>query len=104
VADARFAKPLDGDLVRRLATDHEVLITIEEGSIGGFATQVMHFMAHQGLLDHGLKFRPMCQPDFFIDHDTQQKQVELAGLAARDIVATALAALDRAIVETPARA
>ena len=104
VADARFAKPLDGDLVRRLATDHEVLITIEEGSIGGFATQVMHFMAHQGLLDHGLKFRPMCQPDIFIDHDTQQKQVELAGLAARDIVATALAALDRAIVEAPARA
>jgi 1-deoxy-D-xylulose-5-phosphate synthase len=104
VADARFAKPLDGDLVRRLATDHEVLITIEEGSIGGFATQVMHFMAHQGLLDHGLKFRPMCQPDIFIDHDTQQKQVELAGLAAPDIVATALAALDRAIVETPARA
>jgi 1-deoxy-D-xylulose-5-phosphate synthase len=104
VADARFAKPLDGVLVRRLAAEHEVLITVEEGSIGGFATQVMHYMAHKGLLDNGLKFRPMCQPDIFIDHESQQKQVEIAHLAAADIVATALAALGGAIAEAPARA
>jgi 1-deoxy-D-xylulose-5-phosphate synthase len=104
VADARFAKPIDEDLVRRLAAEHEVLITIEEGSIGGFATQVMHFMALNGLLDNGLKFRPMCFPDIFIDQDTPAKQYELAGLTAADIVANALAALGRLIVETPARA
>jgi 1-deoxy-D-xylulose-5-phosphate synthase len=104
VADARFAKPLDEDLVRRLAAEHEVLITIEEGSIGGFASQVMHFMAHQGLLDNGLRFRPMCQPDIFIDHESQTKQVEIAHLAAGDIVATALAALGHTVLEAPARA
>jgi 1-deoxy-D-xylulose-5-phosphate synthase len=84
--------------------EHEVLITIEEGSIGGFATQVMYFMALAGLLDNGLKFRPMCFPDFFIDHDTPAKQYELAGLTAADIVANALSALGQMIAETPARA
>lgn len=104
VADARFAKPIDEDLVRRLAAEHEVLITIEEGSIGGFATQVMHFMALQGLLDNGLKFRPMCFPDIFIDQEAPAVQYELAGLTAGHIVNTALTALGQEIAETPARA
>jgi 1-deoxy-D-xylulose-5-phosphate synthase len=104
VADARFAKPIDEDLVRRLAAEHEVLITIEEGSIGGFATQVMHFMALQGLLDNGLKFRPMCFPDIFIDHESPAKQYELAGLTAADIVRQALSALGKEIAEAPVRA
>ena len=105
VADARFAKPIDQALVRQLAGEHEVLITIEEGSIGGFATQVMHFMALQGLLDNGLKFRPMCFPDIFIDHEAPARQYELAGLTAADIVKTALCALGREeIVEAPVRA
>ncbi len=93
VADARFAKPLDTDLVRRLAREHEVLITIEEGSIGGFASHVLQDLAMAGLLDHGLKVRPMILPDRFIDHAAPAKQYEQAGLDAKGIVATALAAL-----------
>ena len=93
VADARFAKPIDGDLVLRLAREHEVLITVEEGSIGGFATQVMHCLATAGQFDAGLKFRPMVLPDCFIDHDQPERQYDQAGLNARHIVATALAAL-----------
>ncbi len=93
VADARFAKPLDMDLVRRLAREHEVLITIEEGSMGGFGAAVLHHLARDGLLDRGLKIRPMTLPDVFIDHDKPEKQYETAGLAARHIVATTLAAL-----------
>jgi len=93
VADARFCKPLDEDLIRRLARDHEVLITIEEGAIGGFAAHVMQFMAKAGLFDRGCKFRPLTLPDIFIDHDTPQKQYDLAALNAPQIVATALTAL-----------
>ena len=93
IADARFAKPLDHDLIRRLAHEHPVLITIEEGAAGGFAAHVMQFMALDGLLDNGLKFRPMTLPDIFIDQDKPELQYELAGLNARHIVATALAAL-----------
>jgi 1-deoxy-D-xylulose-5-phosphate synthase len=93
VADARFAKPLDAALVEQLARHHEVLITIEEGSIGGFGSAVMHHLAWKGLLDHGLKIRPMVLPDRFIDHDSQTKQIAAAGLSARDIVATALDAI-----------
>ena len=93
VADARFAKPLDTDLVRRLAREHEVLITIEEGSIGGFASQVLQYLATNGLLDHGLKVRPMILPDRFIDHAAPARQYAQAGLDAPAIVATALAAL-----------
>src|SRR6201992_2773658 len=70
VADARFAKPLDTDLIRRLAQNHEVLITIEEGAVGGFSAYVMHYMATAGLLDRGLKVRPMVLPDRFQDQDT----------------------------------
>ena len=95
VADARFAKPLDEDLVRRLAKDHEVLITIEEGSIGGFGSYVLNFLALDGLLDAGLKVRPMTLPDRFIWHDSPYNQYESAGLNAHHIVATALTALGR---------
>ncbi|WP_188262757.1 1-deoxy-D-xylulose-5-phosphate synthase [Azospirillum tabaci] len=93
VADARFAKPLDVELVRRLALDHEVLITIEEGSVGGFGSFVLQHLAMTGLLDGGLKIRPMVLPDRFLDHDNPAKQYEEAGLAARHIVATVLQAL-----------
>jgi 1-deoxy-D-xylulose-5-phosphate synthase len=93
VADARFAKPLDEELVRRLAANHEVLITIEEGSIGGFSTQVMHSLATAGLLDGGLKVRPMVLPDTFIDHDSPANQYDQAGLTARHIVINVLWAL-----------
>lgn len=93
VADARFCKPLDEDLIRRLAREHEVLITIEEGSIGGFASHVMQFMAHDGLFDRGCKFRPMVLPDTFIDHDTPARQYDQAGLNAAQIVTQALTAL-----------
>jgi 1-deoxy-D-xylulose-5-phosphate synthase len=68
VADARFAKPLDHDLIRQLARHHEVLITIEEGSVGGFGSHVLQFLAMEGLLDGGLKVRPMVMPDIFMDH------------------------------------
>jgi 1-deoxy-D-xylulose-5-phosphate synthase len=93
VADARFAKPLDHELLRRLASEHEVLITLEEGAIGGFAAQVAHRLAWDGLLDGGLKFRPLYLPDFFIDHDKPERQYEIAGLTAGNIVTTALQAL-----------
>ena len=93
VADARFGKPIDEDLVRRLAGEHEVLITIEEGAIGGFSAHVLQFLAKDGLLDSGLKIRPLTLPDRFIAHGTPQGMYEDAGLAARDIVTTALATL-----------
>jgi 1-deoxy-D-xylulose-5-phosphate synthase len=96
VADARFAKPLDTDLVERLAREHDVLVTVEEGSIGGFSTQVLHHLAQKGMLDHGLKIRPLTLPDRFIDHDTPARQYEAAGLDARHIAAAALQALGRA--------
>src|SRR5205085_8324836 len=92
VADARFAKPLDTDLVRRLAREHEVLITIEEGAVGGFGSHVLQYLATAGLLDQGLKVRPMVLPDRFIDHASPQRQYAEAGLDAPHIVATALAA------------
>ena len=104
VADARFAKPLDTDLINRLVREHEVVITIEEGAIGGFGTHVLHHLAMTGQLDHGLKIRPMVLPDLFLDHDSPNAQYDAAGLNARHIVATALAALGREIAELPARA
>ena len=96
VADARFAKPLDEELVRTLAREHEVLVTIEEGSVGGFGAQVLHFLAATGVLDAGLKVRPMVLPDRFIDHDRPELQYAAAGLLSGDIVTTALEALGRA--------
>jgi 1-deoxy-D-xylulose-5-phosphate synthase len=104
VADARFAKPLDTDLINRLVREHEVVITIEEGSIGGFGSHVLQHLAMTGQLDNGLKIRPMVLPDLFLDHDSPNAQYETAGLNARHIVATALAALGREIAELPARA
>jgi 1-deoxy-D-xylulose-5-phosphate synthase len=96
VADARFCKPLDEELIRRLADEHEVLIIIEEGAIGGFASHVFGFLAHEGLLDGGLKVRPMYLPDRFIAHAKPVEQYADAGLEARHIVATALIAFGRA--------
>ena len=93
VADARFAKPIDTALVSRLAKNHELLITIEEGSIGGFSTQVLHWLASSGLLDRELKVRAMVLPDTFIDHDKPEKMYAEAGLDAASIVATACRAL-----------
>jgi 1-deoxy-D-xylulose-5-phosphate synthase len=104
VVDARFAKPLDTDLINRLAREHEVLITIEEGSIGGFGSHVVHHLAVAGLLDSGLKIRPMVLPDRFLDHDNPVKQYDEAGLNARHITATALAALGRTDAVIPASA
>ncbi|MBC7634051.1 MAG: 1-deoxy-D-xylulose-5-phosphate synthase [Acetobacteraceae bacterium] len=93
VADARFAKPIDTALVEQLARHHEMLVTIEEGSSGGFGALVMQHLAWAGLLDNGLKFRPMVLPDRFIDHDTPARQMIEAGLNAADIVATVSVAL-----------
>ena len=104
VVDARFAKPLDIELINRLAREHEVLITIEEGSIGGFGSHVVHHLAVAGLLDQGLKIRPMVLPDRFLDHDNPAKQYDDAGLNARHITATALAALGRTDAVIPASA
>src|SRR5690606_1963510 len=95
VADARFAKPLDHDLIRRLAREHEVLITVEEGSVGGFAAQVLHMLAHEGLLDSGLRVRPLVLPDEFTDHAKPEKMYADAGLDAAGIVRTVFAALGR---------
>ncbi len=98
VADARFAAPLDAELICRLAASHEVTIAIEEGAAGGFAAHVMQLLAREGLFDRGLKFRPMTLPDRFIEQDTPANMYRAAGLAASDIVAAALSALgsDRA--------
>ncbi|MBB44442.1 MAG: 1-deoxy-D-xylulose-5-phosphate synthase [Rhodospirillaceae bacterium] len=104
VADARFAKPIDEELVEMLAMQHEVLISVEEGSIGGFATQVMHFLASKGLLDSRIKYRPMCQPDIFIDHASQQSQNQIAGLHSDAIVKMALFALGQEVSESTVRA
>jgi 1-deoxy-D-xylulose-5-phosphate synthase len=93
VADARFAKPLDRDLIRRLAANHEVLVTVEEGSRGGFGAHVLQFLAEDGLLDGGLKVRTMTLPDAYQDHDSPEKMYEAAGLDAKGIVATVLAAI-----------
>jgi 1-deoxy-D-xylulose-5-phosphate synthase len=95
VADARFMKPLDHEMITRLARNHEVLVTIEEGSVGGFGSHVLHYLAETGLLDRGLKVRSMVLPDVFIDHDAPGKMYEQAGLAASGITATVLTALGR---------
>ena len=93
VADARFAKPLDHDLIRRLAKEHEVLLTIEEGAIGGFGAHVLHFLAEDGRLDKGLKVRTMVLPDIFIDQDKPEVMYAVAGLNAQQIVEKALGAM-----------
>jgi 1-deoxy-D-xylulose-5-phosphate synthase len=93
VADARFAKPLDIELLLRLAREHEVLLTIEEGSVGGFGSFVLQALADQGVLDRGIKVRQMVLPDAYIDHDTPNAMYAKAGLDAKGIVAKAFEAL-----------
>jgi 1-deoxy-D-xylulose-5-phosphate synthase len=105
VADARFSKPLDTDMVLRLANEHEVLITIEEGAIGGFAAQVMQTLAENGALDRGLKLRSMMLPDIFIDQDSPNAMYAKAGLDAKGIVKKVFEALGKDVkVETVQRA
>lgn len=96
VADARFAKPLDTALIEQLARHHDVLVTVEDGTVGGFASAVLHHLAWRGVLESGLKVRPMVLPDRFIDHDSPVRQITEAGLDAAHIVATVLAALGHA--------
>ena len=103
VADARFAKPLDLDLILRLAREHEVLITIEEGSIGGFGSQVMHSLAEHGALDRGLRLRSMVLPDVFIDQASPAAMYAQAGLDAKTIVAKVLGVMGRDMIETTIR-
>ena len=93
IADARFAKPLDRDLILRLAREHEALITIEEGATGGFGSHVAQLLAQEGIFDRGLKFRMMVLPDIFIDQASQADMYEIAGLDAAHIEARALEAL-----------
>jgi len=93
VADARFAKPLDEDLVRRLAHEHQVLVTVEEGAVGGFGSHVLQFLAHEGALETGLKVRPLVLPDVFVDQAKPEKMYADAGLDSAGIVRTVFAAL-----------
>jgi len=95
VADARFAKPLDTDLLLRLAREHEVLITIEEGAIGGFGAHVLQTLAEQGLLDRGLKVRTMVLPDVFIDQDSPAAMYASSGLDAKGVVTKVFEALGK---------
>lgn len=105
VADARFVKPLDFDMIRELARNHEVLVTIEEGAVGGFGSHVLSFMANDGLLENGLKVRSMTMPDVFLDQDKPEIQYEQAKLDARSIVETVMTALGReGELSEPARA
>lgn len=100
VADARFAKPLDAALILDLAANHEALITVEEGAIGGFGSHVSHLLAEQGVFDHGLKFRSMVLPDIFIDQATPEDMYVTAGLSAADIEARVLDVLGVAQIDS----
>ena len=93
VVDSRFVKPLDENLFKILAKNHEILVTVEDGSIGGFSAQVMSFLAKQGLLDNGLKFRPIFFPDKFINHGKPEEQNIECGIDSNNIVSTVLNAL-----------
>ncbi|KAK4761442.1 hypothetical protein SAY87_029326 [Trapa incisa] len=95
VADARFCKPLDTELIRQLANHHEILVTVEEGSVGGFGSHVLHFLTLSGILDGPLKLRPMVLPDRYIDHGSPNDQLEEAGLSLGHIAATVLSLLGR---------
>ncbi len=102
LADARFAKPLDEDLIRRLAREHEVLLTIEEGAAGGFGAFVLHFLARDGLLDRGLKIRTLTLPDLFQDQDKPELMYTAAGLDGDAIALAATLALGRGVAEARA--
>ena len=95
VADMRFAKPLDVAMVRRLATTHELLLTVEEGAIGGFGAHVLTYLSDEGLLDAGLKVRTLRLPDVFQDQDGPAQMYAAAGLDANGIAGAALEALRR---------
>ncbi|KAK4490407.1 hypothetical protein RD792_001084 [Penstemon davidsonii] len=97
IADARFCKPLDTDLIRRLAKEHEILITVEEGSIGGFGSHVSQFLSLNGILDGPLKMRSMALPDRYIDHGAVEDQIEEAGLSSKHICGTVLSLLGRPV-------
>ena len=103
VADARFAKPLDANLIKRLAENHEILITVEEGAVGGFGSHVLHYLAMNGHLDRGLKVRPLVLPDAYVDQASPAKMYANAGLDATGIVRTVFAALGEQL-KAPARA
>ena len=98
VADMRFAKPIDQDLIIELCLNHEALITIEEGSIGGFGSHVMQFLSSRGILDKGLKLRSMILPDIFVDHDTPENMYKKAGLDSISIEEKILEALKSNII------
>lgn len=104
VADARFAKPLDNSLVKKLAQNHEVLVVIEDGAVGGFSSQVLNYLSLEGLLDNGLKVRPMTLPDKFIDHAAPESQYNEAKLDDKSIVEVALKALGKTKLDKPALA
>ncbi|TAN53610.1 MAG: 1-deoxy-D-xylulose-5-phosphate synthase, partial [Rhodospirillales bacterium] len=91
--DARFMKPLDEALILGLAREHKALVIVEEGSVGGFASHVLHLLAVSGALDHGLKVRPLVLPDRFIDHESPEAQLRQAGLDAPSIAAAVRAVL-----------
>jgi 1-deoxy-D-xylulose-5-phosphate synthase len=99
VADARFAKPLDLELIRQLARHHEVLVTVEEGAIGGFGAHVLHALATEGLLDGRLKVRPLVMPDLYMDHAKPELMNAYAGLDRKGIVNAVFSALGRDVVE-----
>jgi 1-deoxy-D-xylulose-5-phosphate synthase len=101
VADARFMKPLDADLIRRLAENHDVLVTVEEGSIGGFGSHVLHYLAENGLLDRGLKVRTKVMPDAFYDQDKPEAMYQRAGLSASGIVDAVCDALGISAAQMP---
>jgi 1-deoxy-D-xylulose-5-phosphate synthase len=103
VADARFAKPIDTALVEKLAKTHEVLITIEEGSVGGFGSFVQQHLAEVGLFDHGLKIRSMVLPDTYIEHDKPERMYAQAGLDAAGIVAKVMDAIGQDAVSAKTR-
>ncbi|WP_400084959.1 1-deoxy-D-xylulose-5-phosphate synthase [Yoonia sp. R78084] len=99
VADARFAKPLDGDLILKLATEHEALITVEEGAVGGFGSHVAQLLADEGVFDHGLKYRSMVLPDAFIDQASPKAMYDVAGMNAEHIEAKVLEVMGVATLE-----
>lgn len=98
VIDARFAKPLDRDLILNAARHHEALITVEEGAVGGFGSHVAQLLADEGVFDHGLKFRSMVLPDIFIDQASPEKMYQVAGMDAAQIEAKVLETLNVAVV------
>jgi 1-deoxy-D-xylulose-5-phosphate synthase len=99
VADARFAKPLDLDLIRQLARNHEVLLTVEEGAIGGFGAHVLHMLAHEGFLDGRLKVRPLVMPDIFVEQAKPETMNALAGLDRKGIVKTVFGMLGQKSID-----